>query len=72
MYKIKNMGRMGRGGRERKTNMTAQLACLTQVLIMSPSTTNVGTATKLRQSITSRMAKPTVPSGGRRSGGEGS
>ena len=52
--------------------MTAQLARMTQVLIVSPSTTNVGTATKLRQSITSRMAEATVPSGGGRSGGEGS
>ena len=64
MYKIKNMGRMGRGGRERKTDMTAQLACLTQVLIMSPSTWYVGTTTKLGQSITARMPKTSVPCSG--------
>ena len=43
--------------------MTAQLARMTQVLIVSPSTTNVGTTTKLHQSITIRMADAMVPSG---------
>jgi hypothetical protein len=71
MYKIKNAGRMRRRTRKRKTNMTAQLARMTQMLIVSPSTSNIGTTTKLHQSITSRMAETPVPSSGG-GGGEGS
>ena len=51
--------------------MTAQLARMTQMLILSPSTSNIGSTTKLHQSITSRMAETLVPSSGG-SGGEGS
>jgi len=56
---------------KRKTNMMAQLAHMTQVLIMSPSTSNIGTTTELHQGITSRMAETSVPSSGS-SGGEDS
>jgi hypothetical protein len=70
MYKIKNMGSMR--SMKRKANMKAQLVRMTQVLIVSPSTMNVGTTTKLHQSITTRMAEAMVPSGGGRSGGESS
>ena len=52
--------------------MTAQLACMTQVLIVSLGTMNGRTTTKLHQSITTKMAEATVPSGGGRSGGESS
>ena len=52
--------------------MTAQLARMTQVLIVSPGTMNGRTTTKLHQSITTKMAKATVPSGAGRSGGESS
>uniref|UniRef100_A0A0Q3RAE1 Uncharacterized protein n=1 Tax=Setaria italica TaxID=4555 RepID=A0A0Q3RAE1_SETIT len=37
--------------------MTAQLARLTQVLIMSPSTWYIGPTTKLCQDSTTRMTK---------------
>jgi len=51
--------------------MTTQLARMTQMLIVSPSTSNIETTTKLHQGITSRMAESPVPSSGS-SGGEGS
>jgi hypothetical protein len=41
VYKIKTVSRMRRGTIKRKTNMTAQLARMTQLLIMSSSTSNV-------------------------------
>jgi hypothetical protein len=71
MYKVKNVGRMRRRTIKRKTNMTTQLARMTQMLIMSLSTSNIGTMTELHQGITSRMAETLVPSSGS-SGGEGS
>jgi hypothetical protein len=37
--------------------MSAQLARMTQVLIISPSTWNVGTTTELHQGITFMMAE---------------
>ena len=50
--------------------MTAQLACMTQMLIRSAGARHSGTATELCQSSAARMAKATVPrSGG--GGGEG-
>jgi len=52
--------------------MTAQLACLTQVLIVSPSTWYVRTTTKLGQSITARMPKTPVPCSGWSGGGKSS
>jgi hypothetical protein len=61
MYKIKNVGRMGRRARKRKTNMSAQLARMTQLLIMSSSTWKTGATTELYQGITSRMAEAPVP-----------
>jgi len=52
--------------------MTAQLARMTQVLIVSPRAPNVGTTTQLRQSITTRMSETTMSSSGGRCGGKGS
>jgi hypothetical protein len=57
MYKIKNAGCMGSRTMKRKTNMSAQLARMTQLLIRSPSTWKTGTTTELHQGITSRMAE---------------
>jgi len=57
---------------KRKTNMTAQLARMTQMLVMSPSTSNIRTTTELYQGITSMMAEALVPSSGESSSGEGS
>ena len=42
---------------KRKTDMMAQLARMTQMLIMSPSTSNIETTTELYQGIMSRMAR---------------
>ena len=70
--KVKDSGRMGRRVRKRKTNMTTQLARMTQMLIVSPSAGYVGTPTELCQGIPARMAKAAVPSSGGRSGGESS
>jgi hypothetical protein len=56
MYKIKNVGHMGSRNMKRKTNMSAQLARMTQLLIRSPSTWKTGTTTELHQGITSKMA----------------
>jgi len=53
MYKVKNVGRMG-NTIKRKTNMTAQLARMTQMLIMSLNTSNIITRTDLHQGIMSR------------------
>jgi hypothetical protein len=52
--------------------MSAQLARMTQVLIISPSTWNVGTTTELHQGITFMMAEALVPSSGGSIGGESS
>jgi len=71
MYKVKNAGRIGRT-MKRKTNMMAKLAHMTQMLIVSPSTSNIGTTTELRQGIMSRMAEAPVPSSGGSSAGESS
>jgi len=50
--------------------MTAQLACMTQMLIRRAGARHSGTATELCQSRAAEMAKATVPrSGG--GGGEG-
>ena len=57
---------------KRKTNRTAQVAHMTQMLIMSLSTTNVGAMTELHQGIMSKMAEAPVPSSGGSSSGEGS
>jgi hypothetical protein len=72
MYKIKDVSRLGRRTMKRKTDMTAQLTRMTQMLTGSPRTPNVGTATELHQGITTRMAEAPVPSGGGRRGGESS
>jgi hypothetical protein len=71
MYKIKDVSRLGRT-MKRKTDMTAQLTRMAQMLIVSPRTPNVRTTTELQQGITTRMAESPVPSGGGRSGGESS
>jgi hypothetical protein len=70
MYKIKNASPIART-MKRKTDMTAQLARMTQMLIMSLITTNVGTMTELHQGITSRMAETPVPSSRGSSGSKG-
>jgi hypothetical protein len=57
---------------KRKTNMSAQLARMTQFLIKSLSTWNVRAMTELHQGITSRMAEALVPSGGGGKSGESS
>jgi hypothetical protein len=57
---------------KRKMNMMAQLARMTQVLIVSPRAPNIGNPTELHQSITTRMAETAVTSGGGRCGGESS
>jgi hypothetical protein len=64
MNKIKDVGHLGRGTTKRKTDMTAHLTRLTQMLIVSPRTPNVGTTTELHQGITTWMAEAPVPSGG--------
>jgi len=71
MYKVKNADGM-RKTMKRKTNMTARLARMTQMLIVRPSTSNIGTTTELHQGITSRMTEAPVPSTGGSSSGEGS
>jgi hypothetical protein len=48
--------------------MTAQLAHMTQMLIVRPSTSNIRTTTELHQGITFRMAEVLVPSSGGSSG----
>jgi hypothetical protein len=70
MDKIKHTSGMGGRGLEGKANVTAQLARMTQVLIVSLRAPNVGTTTELHQGIPARMAEATVPSGGGSSGGE--
>jgi hypothetical protein len=52
--------------------MTAQLARMTQLLIMSSSTWKTRATTELYQGITSRMAEAPVPSSGGSRSGEGS
>jgi hypothetical protein len=70
MDKLKHTSGM-RGRRLKgKTNMTAQLARMTQVLIVSPRAPNVGNTTELHQGIPARMAEAAVPSSGGSSGGE--
>ena len=70
--KIKDTGRMRRRGGKRKTNMSTQLARMTQMLIVRPRTRYGGTTTELHHSVTTRMAETAVPGSRVGRGGESS
>ena len=69
---IKDVSRVGGGSGERETNVATQLARVVETLIRRLIESDIYTMAKLSQCVAAGVTKTTVPSGGRRGGGEGS
>jgi len=69
---IKDVSHVGGGSGERETNVATQLARVAETLIRRLRESDIYTMAKLSQCVAAGVTKTTVPSGGRRGGGEGS